>query len=123
MKRQGKVGIARFVMRTKQYLCAVRPMGDALVLSTMQYADEIRPADVIDGLPVSTRVGAREREMAEQLVEQLAGHFEPEKYADDYRDRVLELIQRKSKGETIEAGGTSKQARSRGARGKGNPKR
>ena len=103
MKEQGKVGIARFVMRTKQYLCAVRPMGEALVLSTMQYADEIRPVDAIENLPAHAPVGKREREMAAKLVAELAGPFEPEKYADDYRDRVLELIERKAKGETLEA--------------------
>jgi DNA end-binding protein Ku len=102
MKKQGKVGIARFVMRTKQYLCAIRPMGESLVLSTMQYADEIRGIDVIEGLPVTTRPGRKELEMAERLVEQLAGHFEPDKYEDDYRERVLELIEKKAEGAEIE---------------------
>jgi DNA end-binding protein Ku len=102
MERQGKVGIAHFVMRTKQYLCAIRPLGHALALSTMSYADEIRAADAIEGLPVTARPGKQEVAMAEQLVEQLAGPFEPERYRDEYREKVLELIDAKGKGAEVE---------------------
>jgi DNA end-binding protein Ku len=102
MERQEKVGIARFVMRTKQYLCAIRPLNDALALSTMSYADEIRAPDAIEGLPVTARPGKKEVEMAEQLVEQLAGPFEPERYHDEYREKVLALIEAKGKGAEIE---------------------
>ena len=102
MSSQGRVGIGRFVMRTKQYLGAIRPMGNVLVLSTMQYADEIRDASAIEGLPVRAKPGKKELEMAERLVEQLAGKFEPDKYQDEYREQVLELIEKKSKGAEIE---------------------
>lgn len=102
MHRGGKVGIARMVMRTKQYLTALRAEGDVIVLSTMQYADEIRDPGELD-LPSSTKVGDRELKMAEQLIDALAADFEPDKFEDEYRAKVLELIERKAAGEAIEA--------------------
>lgn len=105
MEKTHKVGIARFVMRTKQYLAALRPNGGRLMLSTMVYADEINdPLAIpelaeIDGLEVSDK----EMSMAEQLIDSLAGHFEPEKFHDTYREAILELIERKASGEEIVA--------------------
>jgi len=101
-----KVAIAKFVMRTKQYLASVRPAGRALVLSTMLYADEVVPADSLEGLPDEDDVGVSDRElqMAESLIESLsADTFEPEKFHDTYRERVLELIDAKAAGKTIVA--------------------
>lgn len=104
LKRTHRVGIARVVMRTKQYLCTLRPLGRAIALSTMQYADEIVPQAELEGLPkADVKPRERELEMAEQLVESLSAKFEPEKYKDDHRERVLELIQKKSEGEEIVA--------------------
>jgi DNA end-binding protein Ku len=106
MQRTNKVAIARFVMRTKQYLAAIRPgPGGALVLSTMNYADEVVPVDRLDGLPGPedlADVSERELKMAEALVESLtAEEFEPDKYHDTYRERVLELIEAKAGGQTV----------------------
>jgi DNA end-binding protein Ku len=101
MEQQNKVAIARLVMRTKQYLAALRPKDGALVLSTMVYADEIAPADDIpelDGLD-EVQVSERELTMATSLIESLSSDFEPERYRDEYRDRVLDLIERKAQGE------------------------
>jgi DNA end-binding protein Ku len=108
MQRTNKVAIARFVMRTKQYLAALRPgPGGALVLSTMNYADEVVPVARLDGLPGPddlAEVSDRELKMAEALVESLAvDEFEPEKFHDTYRQRVLELIEAKAAGETLVA--------------------
>jgi DNA end-binding protein Ku len=104
MRRTNKVGIARVVLRTKQYVCAVRPMGDALALSTMLYADEIVPSKSIESLhDKSSKPGDRELEMAERLVESLSTGWDPKRYKDEYREKILELIERKAKGETIEA--------------------
>ncbi|HEV8297456.1 MAG TPA: Ku protein [Acidimicrobiales bacterium] len=102
MEQSQKVGIARFVMRTKQYLAAVRPKDGHLLLSTMVYDDEVvKPAE-IGGFDVLDRVdvGDREVAMAEQLIESLGEPFTPEKHRDTYRDAVLELIERKAAGET-----------------------
>jgi DNA end-binding protein Ku len=101
MTRGGKVAIATMVMRTKQYLCALRAEGKVLVLTTMQYADEIRDPGELD-LPEGVKVNERELELAERLIESLAAKFEPTKFEDEYRDKVLKLIERKAEGEQIE---------------------
>ncbi len=102
MKDSQRVGIARFVLRAKQYLAAVRPVGNVLMISTMLYADEIVPQSRLEGIPEKLPAPKeQELKMAEQLVESLSTHFEPEKYRDDYREKVLDLIKRKAKGERI----------------------
>ena len=99
MRNTGKVGLGRFVMRTKQYLAALRPKGDALVLSTMLYADEVLPADSVEGLPGDDiELSDRELKMAEQLVSTLTTEFDLSKYRDDYRDQVLAMIDTKAQG-------------------------
>ena len=101
MEESGKVAIARFVMRNKQYLAALRPRDGKLTLSTMVYADELVPASDVDEFDELDGVEVNERElnMARQLVESLSGPFEPERYHDEYRERVLALIERKAAGE------------------------
>jgi DNA end-binding protein Ku len=102
MERSQKVGIARFVMRSKQYLAAVRPKDGKLLLSTMVYADEVNETDGISELDGVSKVDVNDRElaMAEQLIESLSTEFHPEKFEDTYRNRVLDLIERKAAGET-----------------------
>ncbi len=102
METSGKVGIARFVMRTKQYLAAVRPRDGRLLLSTMVYDDELVRPEEIGGFDVLAKVdlGDRELAMAEQLIGSLAEDFTPGKFHDTYRESVLELIERKAAGET-----------------------
>jgi DNA end-binding protein Ku len=101
MKDSGKVGIARFVLRTKQYLAAIRPLGDLLVLETMLYSDEVNDVDELEGVPSGVDVSDRELKMARQLIETLASDFEPERYKDEHRERVMELIERKAEGQEI----------------------
>ncbi|MCW3011461.1 MAG: Ku protein [Solirubrobacterales bacterium] len=103
MAETGRVGIAKVVIRSKQQLVALRPMGDVLAMSTMNFHDEIVDADQLDEVPSRDDVEARPREleMAKQLVESLAEAWEPEKYADTYREEVLGLIERKAAGEDI----------------------
>ena len=102
MKRTNRVGIARFVLRTKQYLAAVRPMDRALAISTMLYADEVVSQDDLEGLPeANSRPGERELKMAEQLIGTLATDFDIQKYKDDYREQVLAMLERKAEGEEI----------------------
>lgn len=101
MEEAGKVGIARFVMRTKQYLAAIRPVDGKLVLSTMVYADEIVGSDEVElfaGLD-DIEIADKEVEMARQLISSLEADFEPEKHTDTYREAVLALIDRKAAGE------------------------
>ncbi len=101
MEESGKVGIARVVMRTKQYLCAVRPSEGHLVMSTMVYADEVNdPAQIPELAQVAdVEVSDKELQMAEQLIASLSDTFDPAKYADTYREQVLELVERKAAGE------------------------
>lgn len=104
MEEQNKVAIARFVMRSKQYLAALRPKDGVLVMSTMVYADELNDAtDLVDGDLDDAEVSDRELTMATQLVESLTEPFEPEKFEDTYRNQVLDLIDRKASGEEIVA--------------------
>lgn len=102
MEESQKVGIARFVMRTKQYVAAVRPKDGKLLLSTMVYDDEVVKPEEIGGFDVLDKVEVDEREvsMAEQLIASLSEKFDPSKYRDTYREAVLELIERKAAGET-----------------------
>ncbi|MDQ4131257.1 MAG: Ku protein [Actinomycetota bacterium] len=112
MQGTSKVAIARFVMRTKQYLAALRARDDVLVLSTMNYADEIVPLSEVDGLAAADQVEIRDRElqMARQLIESLTTPFEPGRYEDEYRLRVLELIERRAAGEVLVSEPTVEQA-------------
>src|SRR3954453_10227002 len=103
MAETGKVAIANVVIRSKQHLVAVRPQGDVLGMATMLYPDEIVDPERIDEIPEAGDVSATDKELAiaKQLVESLAGPFEPEKSRDTYRDEVLNLIERKAAGEEI----------------------
>ena len=104
MKRTGRVGVARFVLRTKQYLAAVRPLGNVLALSTMMYADEVVDQKELEGAPgAEAKPRDKELHMAEQLVESLAADFDPTKYKDTFREQVLALLERKAEGEEIVA--------------------
>jgi len=103
MEETGKVGIAHFVMRTKQYLAAIRPQDGRLMLSTMVYADEINDPQEIKELTDLSDIELPDRElaMASQLIESLSAEFEPDKFQDTYREAVLELIERKAGGEEV----------------------
>jgi DNA end-binding protein Ku len=103
MENAGKAAIARFVLRNKEHLAAIRPMDGVLTLTTMRFADEVvSPNELEDVLPESTpRVEKREREMAEKLIESLANDFKPEKYKDEYRQELLSLIEQKASGKDV----------------------
>ena len=124
LKRTGKAAIVQYVLRGRQYLAMIRPVGAALCLEQMRYADEVLPASELGGLTEdvdasvvrrgSARAGAkkkprggaggvtdREVAMAEQLVGALASDFDPEQYRDEYRDCVMDMIRRKAGGEVV----------------------
>lgn len=100
LRRSGRVAIGRFVMRTKQYLGAIRVSGDALVLETMFFGDEIRDTEDLD-LPAKGKLNDKELRMAEQLIDSMTVPFDPSAYADTYRERVLELIEAKAEGKDL----------------------
>jgi DNA end-binding protein Ku len=103
MQASEKVAIARVVLRSKEQLVAIRPAGELLMMETMIFHDEVVPHDDLDDLPDSKdlKVSDREVQMAQQLIDSLSGEFEPEKYHDEYREKVLDLIERKASGEEI----------------------
>ena len=98
MQETNKVGIARVVLRTKQYLAAIRPLGRALVLETMLYPDEVNPLDDLDVPGDEIEVTEREEKMARQLIDSLTTDFDPDKYKDEYRERVLAAHRAEGRG-------------------------
>jgi DNA end-binding protein Ku len=102
MEEASKVAIARVVLRNKESLVAIRPHNGVLTMETMLFADEVVPTDSLDEMTTETKkTSKRELDMARQLIESLSGDFDPDKYRDEYRDRVLDLIERKAQGEEI----------------------
>src|SRR5919198_6342217 len=103
MEASGKVAIARVVLRSKEQLVAIRPAGELLMMETMIFHDEVVSHEELDDLPDAKelKVSDREVQMAQQLIDSLSGEFEPERYHDEYREKVLELIERKAQGEEI----------------------
>ena len=105
MAQAGRVAIARVVIRNKEQLVAIRPAGEALTMSTMNFADEVVSPDAIEEIAAEedgkAKATKRELDMAEQLIDSLTSDFDPGKYHDTYRERVLDLIERKAAGEEI----------------------
>jgi DNA end-binding protein Ku len=103
MKEAGKVAVARVVLRNKEQLVAIRPAGDVLIMDTMIFHDEVVPTDDLEDLPAGEELRASDRElrMAQQLIDSLSSDWAPDKYRDEYREKVLELIERKAEGEEI----------------------
>jgi DNA end-binding protein Ku len=105
MRGTDRVAIAKVVIRSKESLVAIRPMGDVLGMATMLFADEVVDPARLDDVPTAEDVPTSERELAiaQQLVESLAADFDPGKYRDTYRDAVLAMIEQKAAGEEITA--------------------
>lgn len=104
MGEQRKVAIARFVLRNRESLCAIRAGDGVLTLATMRFADEVVPASQLEGLlgeEPDTPPRKQEIEMAKQLIESLATDFDPASYEDEYRSELLSLIERKAAGEDV----------------------
>jgi DNA end-binding protein Ku len=97
IRESGRIGIAKFIMREVQHLAAVEVVDEALVLSTLRFADELVEVGTLD-VPKRTSVGKKELDMATSLVESLAAEWNPEKYTDDYRENLMRVIKAKMKG-------------------------
>jgi len=92
MRRTKRMALGWIVLRRKRHLAALRPQGSLLLLTTMLFADEILPRAELEP-PVPSDLTSKEKEMAALLVNTLSGPFEPERYRDEYRERVLALIE------------------------------
>src|SRR5918997_1235013 len=101
LKRTSRVGIGRFTFHNREYLAAVRPLDDVLALHTMRFHDEVVEGDDLDVQSPGQGPRKQEVEMAGQLVKSLHTKFDPTDYEDSYREAVLELIERKAKGEDV----------------------
>lgn len=104
LRKSGKVGIARVVIRTRESLAAVMVKGDALVLELLRYAHELTPVDEFD-LPTgkdAPKVSTPELKMAERLIDEMTAEFKPDEFKDTYRDDLLAFIKKKYKGEEVE---------------------
>jgi len=101
MERSNRAGIAHFVLRTKEYLAAIRPMDEVIALETLFFADEIRAVSEIWNLPAPAGVPDRELTVAAKLIDLLATDWEPGRYTDSYRERVLELIRSKAESREL----------------------
>ena len=99
IRKSGRIGIAKFILRESQHLAAVEVIGDALVLSVMRFADELVDESTFT-FPSATAVRAQELEMARMLVDNLASSWKPSKYTDDYRENLMKVIRAKMKGKT-----------------------
>ncbi len=102
LRKSDRIGIGRFSFHDREYLVAVRAGDQALVLHTLRFHDEVVGGDELEIEGRSRKPSSKEVEMAGQLVQTLAADFKATAYADTYRDAVLELIKRKSKGEEID---------------------
>ena len=110
LKRTDKIGIGKVVFREREHLAAVKSQGRALMLDTMHFADEITPAKDLNLPAAKSDLKEKELKLAEQLVEMMAGEFEPEKYKDTYREDLEKLIEAKLKGKRISVKTTKKKA-------------
>jgi DNA end-binding protein Ku len=105
MKDAHKVAVARFVLRNKEHLAAIRPMDDVLTMATMRFADEVVSPEDLDGEVFDeekpTKPDKREVEMARRLIDSLSSDFKADKYRDEYREELLDLLERKAEGKEI----------------------
>jgi DNA end-binding protein Ku len=89
-----RIGVAKFVLRSKQRLAAIEAIGDALVLSTMRFRDELARLEEYD-FPASKAVEKKQLQLAQRLIEEFASDWDPEKYTDDYRENIMKVVQAK----------------------------
>jgi DNA end-binding protein Ku len=107
LKDTNKIGVAKVIIKTRQYLAGVKPEDGALVLELMHFADELADPEKLH-VPKKTDVGKREMNMAKSLIDSMTSKWEPEKYKDDYREALMEVIEEK-----VEAGGKEIEAKPR----------
>jgi len=104
LRRSGRAGIGRFPFHDREYLVALRALGDVMALHTLRFADEVVGGDELEIGKGGRKPSSKEVDMAGKLVDSLHEEFKPEAYEDTYREAVLDLIKRKAKGEEIDLG-------------------
>ncbi|MBA1274084.1 non-homologous end joining protein Ku [Stutzerimonas azotifigens] len=108
----GKVGIANVVLRNKQHLAVVMPMGKALVMNTLRWADEVRGVEYLEmkDEALNADLNPRELDMAKRLVEDMTEEWKPEQFKDTFQDQIMELVERKAREGKLEAVGGPEEA-------------
>ncbi len=104
LKRTGRIGIARVVVRTREYLSAVMPRGNALVLMLLRYPQELVDAEeykIPEGAASEYRISPKEIQMAEQLIESMSDEWNPADYRDEFRDRLRKVIEKRMKSKGV----------------------
>jgi DNA end-binding protein Ku len=102
LAKSGKVGIAQFVLRNRESLCALKPQGQGLVLNALRFAAEIRSMEELS-LPTKEKLSPSEISLATKLIEGMTGNFDASKYKDTYSEEVQKLIEAKAKGQKRQA--------------------
>ncbi|MBX4190268.1 Ku protein [Candidatus Parcubacteria bacterium] len=109
LKKSGRVGVAQFVLRTKEHLAVLRPYGNVIVLNQLRFHHEIRPTKELE-LPDKEIVKAKEVEMALRLIDELTGDFDPASYHDTYSEELMNIIEARAKGKRPKAKGKAPRA-------------
>ena len=94
IRESGRIGVAKFVLRSKQRLAAIEAIGDALVLSTMRFRDELASLEEYE-FPKEKGIPQKQLQLAERLIEEFAADWDPEKYTDDYRENIMKVVHAK----------------------------
>src|SRR5690625_4817832 len=110
LEETGKIGVAKIMIRSKEQLAVIRIYENTLVVETIHYPDEVRAVSDVPNIPEDSGVVKKELDTAKLLIDQLTTTFEPDKYTDDYRTALLELIEEKKSGETVSAPTPEKKA-------------
>jgi DNA end-binding protein Ku len=98
LQKSGKVGIGKVAFREREHLAAIKAHGNALMLDTLFFADELSKTTGLDLPAKGSKITERERKLAEQLIAEMTTKFDPEKYRDTYREALLKMIEQKLKG-------------------------
>lgn len=109
LSASNEVGIAKFVVRNREHIGAIKPVGGVIVLNQLRFEHEIRKPTGLD-LPDTKKVEKKEVDMALKLIEQLTAHFKPQQYKDTYTEELEKVIEAKAKGKTVKAKGEAPQA-------------
>ena len=101
MRTSGRIAVARLAMHDSQTLCVLRISGNAMLLETIFYPDEIRPASEVPALPETTATDAKQMDIAQRLIDSLTTAFDPSKYTDEYREALRKLIDARIEGRQV----------------------
>lgn len=101
LKQSGKVGVAKITVRSKESMAVIRVLENTLLMETIHFPDEVRKAADVPNIPEADNIVQKELETAILLIDQLTTSFDPEKYHDEYRSALMELIEKKKHGQTV----------------------